>query len=195
MKCCHVLNFLLLTLASSTLAATSAQAQTIINVSDSTSFATACNTIFFNPGVSYIVNINSSFTMTGVVAPLQVVGSSTITVNGNGNTINGGGLFRPFFVLNGTVNINNLTVSNAAAIGGSGGLQTDIVTTGGGGGGGLGAGGGLFVNSTATVALSNVSFINNQAKGGNGGASSFSGPAVAGGGGGGLGGAGPTATD
>ena len=55
------------------------------------------------------------------------------------------------------VAINNVTLSNGLAQGGSGS------------GGGMGAGGALFVNQSADVTLSNVSFANNTARGAAGG--------------------------
>ena len=67
------------------------------------------------------------------------------------------------------VAINELTLANGLAKGG------DAASA---GGGGLGAGGALFVNQSADVTLTNVSFANNRAVGGN------SGDGVAGGGGG-----------
>jgi uncharacterized protein with beta-barrel porin domain len=170
-----------------------AQAQVVFNINNSADFATAANqiTLDYINGVnqSYVININSSFTMTSQAAPLAVRPGQSITVNGNGNTIDGNGQFRPFFVLDGQVSINNLTVANGRAAGGDGGA-VGASGVAGGGGGGLGAGGGLFVNNTASVTLTNVAFTNNAAAGGAGGASG-SGIFVRGGsGGGGLGGAG-----
>ena len=124
--------------------------QTILNVSNSSDFATAAQTIFSSPNQDYEVNINASFTMNGVVAPLQTGASNSVTIRGNGNTIDGNDQFRPFFVLQGNVTIENLTVQNARAAGGNGG------NGGRGGGGGLGGGGALFVNQDANVTLENV---------------------------------------
>ena len=129
-----------------------------------------------------------------------------ITINGNGNTIDGGSTsnttgFRVFFVgvapgeaaaatgygsLVATTGtnwaINNLTIRNANARGGSGG------------GGGAGLGGGIFVNA-GHLSVSGVSFSNNRAIGGNGGVNpqggggmgGNGGSTVPGGGGGGFG--------
>jgi hypothetical protein len=114
------------------------------------------------------------------------------TINGQGHTLDGGGLYRPLFVgvdaataasvsaqfpdspLGGRLNvtIQNLTLAHGAANGGSSLGQ---------GGGGMGAGGALFVNGAADVVLSGVSFDTNQANGGYGGSGSV-------GGGGGMGG-------
>ncbi len=121
---------------------------------------------------------------------------NSITINGNGHRIDGGGGgtagTRVFFigVDNATVNapppgavlpagrttlprltvtISNLSINNGLAQGGSGS------------GGGMGAGGALFINQNADVRLANVRLVGNRAIGGRGG-DSF--------GGGGLGGSG-----
>ena len=101
-----------------------------------------------------------------------------MTIDGNGHTIDAGGHTRIFIVgvdlatmsdphwansiiaERPQVAINDLTLANGVAQGGSGAL---------GGGGGLGAGGALFINQSADVTLTDVSFVGNRAVGGNGG--------------------------
>lgn len=113
-----------------------------------------------------------------------------IVINGSGNTLDGSGLYRGFFVYAGSVTIENLAIDQAAAVGGN---AED------GGGGGAGLGGGLFVaganvvagatiTTGGTVAIDDVTFSNDSATGGNGGGGGDLVPF--GGGGGGLGGAG-----
>jgi hypothetical protein len=112
--------------------------------------------------------------------PILGAGQS-ITITGNGNTVNGGSQHALLFVGGGTVAVSNLNLANGHAIGGAGGKSE----TGSTGGGGLGAGGALFVNDGATVTISGVTFTGNQATGGNGGGwGSFN---SQGGGGGGFG--------
>ncbi len=108
---------------------------------------------------------------------------NNVTIDGQGNTLNGGGVARGLFVYSGTVAIGNLTISNALAQGGAGG--NGVVS----GGGGAGLGSGLFIAAGANVTVSNVAIQSNVAKGGPGAifvASSGTG------GGGGLGGNGGT---
>ena len=142
-----------------------------------------------NASSTQVINIETNVTLSG---PLSLILNS-VTINGNGYTVSGGGTQRIFMVgvdsatqtssavagsviaQTQNVAINNLTLANGLAQGGSGG-----------GGGGLGAGGALFINQSANVTLSGVSFASNQARGGNGGTAEFSG-------GGGLGGNGATA--
>jgi len=134
------------------------------------------------------INIETSITLSGALSPIL----NSVTINGNGNTISGGGTQRIFFVgvdsatqtsaavagsivaQTQNVAISNLTLANGLAQGGAGGS---------GGGGGMGAGGALFVNQSANVTLTGVSFSNNSAVGGAGATGTS-------GGGGGLGGAG-----
>jgi hypothetical protein len=98
-----------------------------------------------------------------------------VTIDGQGNTLSGAGLYRGIFAYAGAVTIQNLSIDNTLAQGGAGF---------GGGGGGAGLGGGLFVGSGAQVTLSDVSFSTDQAQGGSGSSGTASG------GGGGLGGSG-----
>ncbi len=76
--------------------------------------------------------------------------TASVTVVGNGNTLDANNAGRAFFVQAGTASISNLTINNAVAQGGTGGTANNI--NGGGGGGGLGAGAAVFVNTGATSA-------------------------------------------
>jgi uncharacterized protein with beta-barrel porin domain len=136
------------------------------------------------------INVTTNVTLSGPLSPIF----NSVTINGNGNTISGGNSQRIFIIgvdtatqnsvaVQGSiiatrpqVAINNVTLSGGLAQGGGGGF---------GAGGGLGAGGALFVNQSADVVLSGVSFSANRAAGGGGGTG-------AGGGGGGLGGSAST---
>jgi outer membrane autotransporter protein len=142
-------------------------------------------------GPPYTIQIAGNITLTGPLSPIL----NSVTIVGNGNTITANNT-RIFMVGVDTatqtsaqgnpptsssiisqrqqVSISNLALSSGVAQGGTGGA---------GAGGGLGAGGALFVNQSADVTLTAVSFANNRAIGGSGG-TGF------GGGGGGIGGAG-----
>ena len=63
------------------------QGQTTINVGSSSDFYNAIQTIDNNPNTSYLVNVTSNVTMTQQV--LAIESNSTVTVAGNGFTING----------------------------------------------------------------------------------------------------------
>jgi hypothetical protein len=129
--------------------------------------------------------------------------SASVTMYGNGATLDGGGTERGFVALAGAVTIVDLTLKNMQARGGAGGaggpvagLEPGVTYAGGGGGGGGGLGGGLFVAGQhklnggtgpyggGNVTLDGVTFLNDQAVGGNGGA----GTGMGRGGGGGMGG-------
>ena len=134
----------------------------------------------------------------------------TLDIVGNGATLDGenkstGASYnqRGLFVYSGVVNISDLTVANAKAIGGTGGSGD------GAGGGGAGLGGGLFVAGATTsgggsasgdpsqavipdVTITNVAFLNDSATGGvggQGGSNRFWSTGAGGGGSGGMGGA------
>jgi hypothetical protein len=105
------------------------------------------------------ISMNTDVRVTGVMKTLV---NSNITIVGNNHSLSGdvnnngsndSGDVRPLFILSGSVNISDLSITNGRAQGGSGG----------GGGGGLG--GGLFIYD-GNVSLTNVAFTNNIAQGG-----------------------------
>src|SRR5262249_5679988 len=139
------------------------------------------NAIFAaNGGGDSSINITANITLTQSLPMI----TSSVTVTGNGNTLDANNAGRAFFVQSGTAAISNLTINNAVAQGGAGGPAA------GGGGGGLGAGAAMFVNTGAAASLTNVTVGNASATGGAGGGGSAASSGA--GGGGGLGGAGGT---
>jgi len=141
----------------------------------------------------HTITLTSDIALSG---PLPLI-LCNATIDGQGHTLDGGGLYRLLFVGVDTstqgdlattapdsalaqrlaVHVSNIVLKNGNATGG--GSLGD-------GGGGMGAGGAVFVNGSADVFLKNVQFENNEANGG------FGGPGRSGGGGG-LGGLGGSA--
>ena len=87
------------------------------------------------------ISLNTNVRLTGATATTSFI-NSNITIVGNGNSISGdannnvindSGDVRALFIQSGTVNLNNLTITNGRAQGGNGG------------GGAAGMGGGLFI--------------------------------------------------
>ena len=189
--------------------ATGALAQTVINVTvandtgttsagatgglNSLSAALAQVNASVVPPGGFIINLQTNVTLSGPLSPIF----NSVTINGNGFTISGNNSQRIFMVgvdtatqtsagVTGSiiaqrpqVAINNVTLANGLAQGGTGS------------GGGLGAGGALFVNQSADVTLTNVSFANNRAQGGGSTGQAFGGGGLRGsgslrGGGGGI---------
>ncbi|MEX6776932.1 hypothetical protein [Limnospira fusiformis] len=115
-----------------------------------------------DPAAATIV-LETNVTIEGVMKRLI---NSDITITGDDPdtpeietaTISGGDKFRPLFVKSGTVNLNNLTLTEGKALGGSSNR----------GGGGAGMGGALFIYD-GTVTIENAQFTNNTAQGGRGG--------------------------
>ncbi|HEX4259762.1 MAG TPA: hypothetical protein VHY76_01555, partial [Acetobacteraceae bacterium] len=70
---------------------------------------------------------------------LNLVAGVSLTIDGAGNTLDGSNAFRGFLAYAGDITIENLTITDADAVGGAGAF---------GGGGGAGLGGGLFVAGT-----------------------------------------------
>ncbi len=142
------------------------------------------NAIFAaNAGGDQTIVFTSNIVLTGSLPMI----TASMTFQGNSFVLDADEMGRAFFVVGGTVAIDNLKIVDAVATGGAGGDSTG--EGGGGGGGGLGAGAAVFVNTGATVTLTNVEIENVTALGGQGGAggSAVSG-GVGGAGGGGLGG-------
>ncbi|HHK41466.1 MAG TPA: hypothetical protein ENJ50_03520, partial [Planctomycetaceae bacterium] len=135
------------------LTASVAQAGTF-TVNNFADFQNALQSIALDPANDHTININANITMTGNVAPIAVNAGRSVIINGNGYRIDGGNAYRPFFAHQGNITIRDLTIENARAQGGAGGIGRS------GGGGGLGAGAGLFVDQFANVTLENVQFSN-----------------------------------
>ena len=91
------------------LSTASANGQTL-NVGSSTDLNIAIQTIDNNPGTSYTLNVINGFTMTQSV--LDFKSTSTITLSGNSNTIDGANLFQPLVIDSGTVTLQNLNLVN-----------------------------------------------------------------------------------
>src|SRR5262249_26445482 len=145
---------------------------------------------------AHTITLTTSFTLRTDLYAINLPSGPSLTPEGADATINGGGNQRGFFVYSGTVAINNLTITNAVAVGGAGGGTSTLSV--GAGGGGMGAGGALFVASGGNVTLSNVALMNNNATGGAGGHghdSTFANTDAGGGGGPGGDGAGGASAD
>ena len=127
---------------------------------------------------AYVIDISHGISEDLDPTLIALKGHVSLTIDGAGHAIDGGGLHRGLFVYSGAVKIEDLTIEDAAAKGGAGKS---------GGGGGAGLGGGLFVAGKGRVTLDDVSFASDSAAGGAGGVG-----VTGGGGGGGLGGAGGT---
>lgn len=159
------------------------------NVANEAQLITAINAANANGDAASTINITANIPLSGLLPTLGLTGAAkTLTVNGGGFTIDGQSARRIFFVNSGAVTIQNTTLANGRAAGGSGG-NTDI-QGGAGGGGGMGAGGAVFVRSGASLVLERVAMTGSSAVGGAGGAQSQSigSGSTAGGGGGGMGG-------
>lgn len=153
-------------------------AQTVLHtVTTSTEFAQAIADINGDPTADHRIEVSGTITMLEQVQAINISGNLTV-VGTTGAAISGNTQFRPFFIADGNVSIENLILANGLALGGTGG---------GGAGGGLGAGAAVFVDSSAALRLKNVVFLGNTAQGGLGGEVNNGR-----GGGGGLGGAGGT---
>jgi uncharacterized protein with beta-barrel porin domain len=142
-----------------------AAAQTVINVTDGASMSAAIAQVDSNASASYVINLQNNITLTGAASNTLNAFNTTsnVIVNGNGFTLDGGSVQRGFLVYSGTVAIENITIQNTQALGGSG--SSALL----GGGGGAGLGGALFVASSGAVTMSNVTLLSNNATGGNGG--------------------------
>ena len=121
-------------------------------------------------GATYVITITQSFTLTAAITAVNLDSGSSLTINGNGNTISGNSQFEGFFAAAGTLSLGDLTLANMLAKGGVGGSNGVTHTARVSGGGGAGLGGALFVGADATVNLYNgVNFSGDAAKGGQGG--------------------------
>ena len=169
----------------------------VSNAADlTTALAGAFNNNVANPSLLNTITLTGSISGTS-----QWIVNANVNIVGNGHVINMNNADRAFFIAGGTVGINNLTIQNGFARGGTGYA---------GAGGGAGLGGAIFVGSgtyyggvdpvsgTASVAalgisapavtLSGVAFSGNGARGGNSPTADQTGSVLTQGGGGGMGG-------
>ena len=190
---------MLAALAIALLSAGAAQAQYVVtNTSDSAAVAgSLANALLQANATGGTISFDASLAGQTITVSssnaLLVSAAAPITIDGTGAPgliLSGAGASRVFFVQSGTLAINDLTIANGVAQGGTGG------SGGGGGGGGMGAGGAIYAASGTNISVTNVSFNANSAIGGQGGANIPGNWSNAGGGGGGgLGGAGIDGTD
>ncbi|WP_457150155.1 SdrD B-like domain-containing protein [Mesorhizobium sp. P5_C1] len=136
---------------------------TTFTISDQATLNAAITAIAGRAGTD-IFNFTTSFTLSGNMTSLFLTAGENLTINGNGQTIDGANTYGGFVIEHGTVAINDLDIVHTTARGGTGG-----VWQGNGSGGGAGLGGGLFVGAGANVTISNVDFTGDRAIGGNGG--------------------------
>ena len=88
------------------LAAGPARAQcvgTTCTVANATDLVSALTTVDNNPGSSYVINITGTITLTAGTTLPALTSTSTVIINGNSHTLDGGSVQRGFFVYQGTV--------------------------------------------------------------------------------------------
>ena len=117
-------------------------AQTAISVANASDLVNALTTVDANPTTSYVINFSASVTLGSSTSLPAIVTSSAVTINGQSNILDGGGVQHGFFVYAGTVTIQNLTIQNMLAQGRQPALAEAEEA-------GLGAGGAIFMASRA----------------------------------------------
>jgi len=132
-----------------------------------------------------VVELTTDIRLSG--SDLPVINGQSLTILGDGHTLDGSKQQRGLLVMSGQVTVEDLTIANTVAKGGDGGMGD----AGGGGGGGLG--GALLAVGTSNVILDHVQVSGTAARGGDGGTPAGTlgmGTTDSYGGGGGLGGTG-----
>ncbi|UFZ08664.1 VCBS domain-containing protein [Bradyrhizobium ontarionense] len=119
----------------------------------------------------YEIDISTDFSIDLVLPAIKLASGDTLTIQGQHHTISGAVNGVPTYagldLESGSAEIDDLTIADFVARGGDG-SSPGFTSLQGGNGGGLGAGGGLFIGSSASVTLSGVAFRHDQAVGGNG---------------------------
>ena len=122
------------------------------------------------------------------------IGGLSLTIDGNGATLEGAGLYNGLFVCAGNVTIDDLTIASATVSGGAGsdgGPNQGVCGFGGGRGGtggplsyggGPGAGGDIFVQQGGSLVIEGGSLGSGTVSGGDAGTSTFGHNGTAGGG-------------
>ncbi len=134
---------------------------------------------FSAPNTSYTINLTADITLDQQLVALNLASGDTLSIEGNGHTLDGAGTYNGIFDYSGSVAIDDLAINDTKASGGSGS------------GGGAGLGGGLFIGYRGDAKLTDVTFSGDSAVGGAGLAISAGGGGLEGGNGnGGSGGGG-----
>jgi hypothetical protein len=87
---------------------------------DTTTLNGAIRTIATAPIGNYVINITGNISLTSELLAINLPSGSTLTINGGGNTLDGGGSQRGLFVYSGVVTIEDLTLQKMLAQGGNG---------------------------------------------------------------------------
>ncbi|MHC2020046.1 beta strand repeat-containing protein [Methylobacterium sp. CM6247] len=156
----------------------------VLAVANQAQLAAAIETVNASPG-NYAIHVTADISLNADLPALnQPLG--VVRIDGEGHVLDGADTYRGLMVDDTQALLKDLTIQDAVAQGGAGGIGKA------GGGGGAGLGGGVLAVNHATIALDDVSFTNDAATGGQGGAREAG--ALLGsagyGGGGGMGGAG-----
>ncbi|WP_155935214.1 hypothetical protein [Methylobacterium sp. 10] len=163
------------------------EAVQVLSVANQAQLAAAIETVNTSPG-NYAIHVTADITLNSDLPALnQPLG--VVRIDGEGHVLDGADTYRGLMVDDTQALLKDLTIQDAVAQGGAGGIGKS------GGGGGAGLGGGVLAVNHAAIALDDVSFTNDAAAGGQGGAreaGALLGSAGYGGGGGmgGVGGAG-----
>ncbi|MBO9663572.1 hypothetical protein [Dokdonella sp.] len=104
-----------------------------------------------------VIRFADDIVLGGDLPAVNLPAGATLTIDGDGHALDGGGVARGLFVYSGTATIRNLAIRQAVAHGGKGRA---------GGGAGAGLGGALFVATDGRVTLDGVAFEQNAAAGG-----------------------------
>ncbi|MBS0562206.1 MAG: hypothetical protein JSR21_19335, partial [Proteobacteria bacterium] len=121
-------------------------------------------------GTTYTINVTTSLELTSNLTAIDMAAGTNLVISASAPTlVNGQNRYRGFVDLSGSVTLNNLTLSNMHATGGTGGNGLKP------GGGGAGLGGAVFVASGASMTLNGVNFSGDVAHGGAGGKKTTSG--------------------
>src|SRR5579863_6965523 len=83
---------------------------------------------------AYSITLSAGFSLSTDLYAINLAAGDTLTIDGAGNTIDGSGTHRGFFDYAGALTLQNLTIANTVATGGTGGSGAAP----GGGGAGLG---------------------------------------------------------
>ncbi len=147
-----------------------AHAQPNFNVSSGAALADAFQAISSGgllaaTNTNYVIDLTGNIALTANLPTIALGTGDTLTINGAGHFIDGGGTFSGIYLQSGSLTLSNLEIERTVETGGAGGAGYNA----GGGGGGLGAGGGLFVGSGASATLDNVIVTHSTATGGAGG--------------------------
>lgn len=90
-----------------------------IDIGSAVDLANAIGTVDAATSGAFVFDFGANITLSAQLGTIGLGTGVTLTIEGNGDTLDGGGIYEGLFVNSGALTINNLTIADAVAQGGN----------------------------------------------------------------------------